>query len=142
MSLTRRTPLRRGRPKRRPAISDDVRERAAQRSHGRCVGCGRPATELHHVFAVRLFPELVDVEANLVAVDRQCHARHESAFYRLALSVLPACAVALAIGDPTREAYLARTYWDDAELPTVREARAMRPRSALDPITNHDEDAA
>lgn len=60
---------------------DQFRERALTRSGGRCVLCGKPATEVHHVIERRLFSDPGEeggyFDANASAVCGDCHRRCE-----------------------------------------------------------------
>jgi hypothetical protein len=98
--------------RRKVAIPKPVRERALRRSGGLCIcGCGRRATQVHHVLDETKFPELALVEDNMVAVFHDCNQRHHfQPGGRLRREVLPACAVRLAESQPRYEAHLERTY--------------------------------
>lgn len=90
-------------------MSFDTRMIAFARTEGYCAcGCGKVATDPHHIFPKQRWPELVDEPDNVVAVYRPCHAAHENAHHRFSRSV---CATAerLAVTEPMK-AYLNRTY--------------------------------
>lgn len=120
--VERRTPLRRTGGRRRAALPAPVRAEAFARSDGLCVGClhaGRRtrATDPHHLLPVRLFPEHELEAANVVALCRPCHERHESAFLRLpwaAVAEVPCRAFlrAAAAAHGASAAYIRRTYPD------------------------------
>lgn len=93
----------------KPRLSEAVASIAYERSNGLCAcGCGRRATEWHHIFGQRKYPELVDVADNIVALAEHCHREHTVAFNRLPRSI---CATAerLAV-TPSMENYLDRYY--------------------------------
>lgn len=113
--LSRSKPLKRPqtrlRPKRRqkPILRPETRAAAFARSGGRCVRCGKRATQAHHVFARQRWPKLVDVVENVVAVCARCHERHENAVERLPCSCLPDCVTGLVV-DGRMASYISRTY--------------------------------
>lgn len=55
----------------------DFRELALRRDDGRCVLCGAPATEVHHLLERRLFPEGGYRLGNAASVCGECHRRCE-----------------------------------------------------------------
>ena len=56
---------------------DDFRELALVRDGGRCVLCGDPATEVHHIIERRLFPDGGYFLSNALSVCNPCHLRCE-----------------------------------------------------------------
>lgn len=76
---------------------------------GACVcGCGRRATEWHHIFGQQQFPELADEPDNVVPVAATCHTAHTSARRRFSRRV---CIRAERLATTAkRRAYLDRYY--------------------------------
>lgn len=128
-----RAPLTRGKRKVRRKIPIAVRNAVKARSHGRCVVClhrlaaagvlnrerASRVAQLHHVWPVRLFPELEVEPWNLVGLCVGCHDEHERAHRRVPRDALPSETIALsqwpgAPADPAvygvRLSYLERTY--------------------------------
>lgn len=110
-----RSPLKQGRRKPRPTVSETTRRIALHRTGGRCAcGCGRPVepsnpATYHHVFPKQRWPELIDDPDNVVAVAVDCHANHEAASHRFPRRLTRHAAL-LAEGDTAMQDYLARTY--------------------------------
>ena len=109
----KRSPLKRGRRKRKPQVSKDTIRRVFLRTRGLCCcGCGRSIAPFpmgyHHVWPKARWPDLTDEERNIVGVSEDCHANHESAARRL-----PRAAIAIAERlpqTPQMERYLDSTY--------------------------------
>lgn len=71
-------------------------------------GCGERASEWHHIFTQKRWPELIDVAANIVAVAKRCHERHTKAAQRFPRSL---CRRAEGlVSSPAMESYLDRFY--------------------------------
>ena len=68
-------------------IPKDIREYVLKRDHYKCVFCGKPATEVHHIFSRNsIIPAYLEVPRvrrnshpfNLVSVCHECHMRIHS----------------------------------------------------------------
>ena len=71
------------RAKRTLKLSKAKAQVALERSRGRCVVCGGPAQDPHHVLPKGKWPHLADVAANIVWVCRRDHDLHERAMARI-----------------------------------------------------------
>lgn len=101
--------------KQKPRLSEESAAIALSRSDGFCAcGCGRRATEWHHVFTQQRYPELVDNPDNIVMVASPCHAAHTIAAKRFPRRVCKHAETHLMM-TPQMEAYLDR-YYDDGRL--------------------------
>ena len=112
----RSSQLKRGRPKKRPWISEATAVEVYNRTNGLCCcGCGRPIAHgpigFHHVLPRSRYPELADVPGCIVGVSEICHASHENGSNRLSRTAI-ICAEDQVLGAPSMEAYLDRTYGD------------------------------
>jgi 5-methylcytosine-specific restriction endonuclease McrA len=107
--------------RRKARVPLEVRGRALRRSRGRCVrpGCGARAAHLHHVLDEALFPELAEVEENLVGMCMRCNLNHHfKPGGRLPRAALPACALRLAEAHgPRAVAHIERYYPDEGPGP-------------------------
>lgn len=84
----KRSELKRGRRRSKPRLSEASASIAYERSDGYCAcGCGRKASEWHHVFDQNHYPELVDEPDNILAVAEYCHRRHTDAVERFDRSI-------------------------------------------------------
>jgi hypothetical protein len=100
----------------KPRLSEESASIALARSDGLCVcGCGRRATEWHHIWQQQRFPELVDNPDAVVAVASPCHSAHTSAAKRFPRSICRHAEVTLTM-TPQMAAYLDRYYPDDGRL--------------------------
>lgn len=70
-------------PKPRLSYASAAVAHSREPAHTCCCGCGRRATEWHHVFEQQHYPELADEPDNVVKVNPLCHARHTNRFRRL-----------------------------------------------------------
>jgi hypothetical protein len=100
-------------------MSPETRAAALARDGHVCrCGCGRRATQVHHIFKRERWPLLADEIENLIAVAPLCHMRHEVAFQRLASGVIQVQAERVLAkvrrdGDgylPSMRSYLMRSY--------------------------------
>ena len=93
----------------KPRLSEESARVALERSGGWCeCGCGRRATQHHHVFSQRLFPLLVDEPDNIVTVASSCHTAHTNAWRRFPRSI---CRRAERLATtPKMQNFLERTY--------------------------------
>lgn len=106
--LRRKTRLRPSR-RQKAILRPETRAAAFARSGGRCVRCGKRATQAHHIWPRQRWPKLVDVAENVVGLCQRCHERHELAVERLPRSCLPDCATGLVV-DGRMASYIERTY--------------------------------
>jgi hypothetical protein len=94
--------------RKRPKLSVKTAQAAYKRYGGNCAGCGKRATEWHHVLSQQKFPEFIDEIDNVLPLCRSCHWAHTSAIRRL-----PRRSIGSAEGLPLTPAmhnYLDRTY--------------------------------
>jgi len=93
----------------KPRLSEGTARVVFLLSDGFCAcGCGRPATEYHHIFSQSKHRNLVDVSDNIVPVAARCHSRHTNAVERFPRSI---CVRAEGLATtPAMENYLDRVY--------------------------------
>lgn len=110
---TKAAPARRlGRTLGREPLPAFVIDPVRARSRGRCVACGKPGRDPHHILPQQKWPEHRLEPDLIVLVCRGCHDDHERASHRIPFEALPDCALeqATRLADPRILAYIHQTY--------------------------------